>query len=105
MDAQDGQQTLFPKIEPFGEGMLSLGGGQEMYWEQSGNPDGVPVVFLQGPTPPIAVFSTPKPIASSSSTNGAPGDRSLFPNSPTTRRTTLSMISRLFAVISASTAG
>ena len=48
MDAQDGQQTLFPKIEPFGEGMLSLGGGQEMYWEQSGNPDGVPVVFLHG---------------------------------------------------------
>ena len=48
MDAQDGQQTLFPKIEPFGEGMLTLGGGQEMYWEQSGNPDGVPVVFLHG---------------------------------------------------------
>jgi len=48
MDAQAGRQTLFPKIEPFGEGMLSLGGGQEMYWEQSGNPDGVPVIFLHG---------------------------------------------------------
>ena len=48
MDAQAGRQALFPKIEPFGEGMLSLGGGQEMYWEQSGNPDGLPVVFLHG---------------------------------------------------------
>ena len=48
MDAQAGRQALFPKIEPFGEGMLSLGGGQKMYWEQSGNPDGLPVVFLHG---------------------------------------------------------
>jgi len=48
MDAQAGRQALFPKIEPFGEGLLSLGGGHEMYWEQSGNPDGVPVVFLHG---------------------------------------------------------
>lgn len=48
MDAQADRQTLFPKIEPFGEGTLSLDGGHEMYWEQSGNPDGVPVVFLHG---------------------------------------------------------
>jgi len=48
MDAHTDQPTLFPKIEPFGEGMLSLGVVHEMYWEQSGNPDGVPVVFLHG---------------------------------------------------------
>ena len=48
MDAQADRQTLFPKIEPFGEGTLSLDGGHEMYWEQSGNPDGMPVVFLHG---------------------------------------------------------
>ncbi len=48
MDAQADRQSLFPKIEPFGEGTLSFDGGHEMYWEQSGNPDGVPVVFLHG---------------------------------------------------------
>ncbi len=48
MDAQADRQTLFPKIEPFGEGTLPLDGGHEMYWEQSGNPDGMPVVFLHG---------------------------------------------------------
>ena len=48
MDAHADRQTLFPKIEPFGEGTLSLDGGHEMYWEQSGNPNGVPVVFLHG---------------------------------------------------------
>ena len=48
MDAQTDRQPLFPKISPFGDGMLSLDGGHEMYWEQSGNPDGFPVVFLHG---------------------------------------------------------
>jgi len=48
MDAQVDRQSLFPKIEPYGKGILSLGGGHEMYWEQSGNPDGHPVVFLHG---------------------------------------------------------
>lgn len=48
MDAQVDRQNLFPKIQPFGNGMLSLDSGHEMYWEQSGNPDGVPVLFLHG---------------------------------------------------------
>lgn len=48
MDAQTDRQPLFPKISPFEDGMLSLDGGHEMYWEQSGNPDGFPVVFLHG---------------------------------------------------------
>ena len=48
MDTHADRPTLYPKIEPFGEGMLSLGGDHEMYWEQSGNPDGMPVVFLHG---------------------------------------------------------
>lgn len=48
MDAQTERRPLFPKISPFGEGMLSLDGGHEMYWEQSGNPDGFPAVFLHG---------------------------------------------------------
>ena len=48
MDAQVDRLTLFPKIDPFGEGMLSLDGNHVMYWEQSGNPNGMPVVFLHG---------------------------------------------------------
>ena len=48
MDAQTGRQNLFPKIEPFADGMLAVGGGHQIYWEQSGNPDGMPVVFLHG---------------------------------------------------------
>lgn len=39
---------LYPDIEPYSAGMLELGGTHRMYWEQSGNPRGVPVVFLHG---------------------------------------------------------
>lgn len=39
---------LFPPIAPYSTGFLDLADGQQMYWEQSGNPDGVPVVFLHG---------------------------------------------------------
>ena len=39
---------LYPAIEPFASGLLSLVGRHVMYWEQSGNPRGVPVVFLHG---------------------------------------------------------
>ncbi|HSY89012.1 MAG TPA: alpha/beta fold hydrolase, partial [Verrucomicrobiae bacterium] len=40
--------ALYPEIEPFDSGMLDLDGRHKMYWEQSGNPKGVPVVFLHG---------------------------------------------------------
>ena len=39
---------LYPPIEPYGAGMLALDAIHTMYWEQSGNPTGVPVVFLHG---------------------------------------------------------
>ena len=39
---------LFPAIEPFASGMLDLESPHRMYYEQSGNPRGVPVVFLHG---------------------------------------------------------
>ncbi|MEZ5668667.1 MAG: alpha/beta fold hydrolase [Alphaproteobacteria bacterium] len=39
---------LFPPIEPFDSGMLAVGDGHQLYWEQSGRPDGTPVVFLHG---------------------------------------------------------
>jgi proline iminopeptidase len=39
---------LYPDIEPFATGRLPLDGRHVMYWEQSGNPQGVPVLFLHG---------------------------------------------------------
>ncbi len=39
---------LFPEIEPYETGNLALDGRHRMYWEQSGIPDGAPVVFLHG---------------------------------------------------------
>ena len=40
--------TLFPEIEPYQQGMLAVDAIHTIYWEQSGNPTGVPVVFLHG---------------------------------------------------------
>ncbi|MXS84711.1 prolyl aminopeptidase [Nitrosomonas sp. HPC101] len=42
------QTELFPLVEPYDHGMLPLDSIHTMYWEQSGNPDGVPVLFLHG---------------------------------------------------------
>ncbi len=39
---------LYPEIDPFATGRLALDAPHEMYWEQSGQPDGVPVLFLHG---------------------------------------------------------
>jgi len=39
---------LFPPIEPYRHGMLPLDEIHTMYWEECGNPDGVPVLFLHG---------------------------------------------------------
>lgn len=39
---------LFPPIDPYGTGFLRLDDRHSMYWEQSGNPRGVPVIFLHG---------------------------------------------------------
>src|SRR6266568_7878655 len=39
---------LFPEIEPRASGMLRLDAVHSMYWEESGDPAGIPVVFLHG---------------------------------------------------------
>ena len=41
-------EQLFPPINPFQEGRLKLDDIHVMYWEQSGNPRGLPVLFLHG---------------------------------------------------------
>jgi len=39
---------FFPSITPYSTGFLDAGHGHTLYWEQSGNPDGAPVVVLHG---------------------------------------------------------
>lgn len=41
-------RDLYPEIEPYDEGMLPVSPLHTLYYEQSGNPDGTPVVFLHG---------------------------------------------------------
>ncbi len=42
------REQLFPPIDPYESGRLSVDGEHLMYWEQSGNSGGIPVVFLHG---------------------------------------------------------
>jgi proline iminopeptidase len=39
---------LYPEIEPYQQGHLKVSPVHEIYYEQSGNPDGRPVVFVHG---------------------------------------------------------
>ncbi len=41
-------RTLYPPIEPHASGMLDVGDGNQLYWEECGNPAGKPAVFLHG---------------------------------------------------------
>ena len=40
--------ALYPPLEPYDTGMLDVGDGQLVYYEQSGRPDGKPAVFVHG---------------------------------------------------------
>ena len=42
------RREQYPPIEPHRQGCLPVGNGHEIYWEECGNPDGKPVVFLHG---------------------------------------------------------
>lgn len=39
---------LYPPIEPLDSGFLDVGDGHRLYWEISGNPEGVPIAFVHG---------------------------------------------------------
>ena len=41
-------RTLYPEIQPFHSFFLDTGSQHQVYVEQSGNPDGIPVIFLHG---------------------------------------------------------
>ncbi len=40
--------SWYPDLEPYASGLLEVGDGQQIYWEECGNPDGKPAVFLHG---------------------------------------------------------
>ena len=42
------KRKLYPPIEPYDSGYLDVGDQHSLYYEQSGNPDGKPAVFLHG---------------------------------------------------------
>ncbi len=42
------KRSLYLAIEPYRSGYFSVDGGHEIYWEECGNPEGKPVVFLHG---------------------------------------------------------
>ncbi|MGZ9031610.1 MAG: prolyl aminopeptidase [Burkholderiaceae bacterium] len=44
----DTRSVLHPQVEPHDSGMLPLDAVHTMYWEITGKPDGVPVLFLHG---------------------------------------------------------
>lgn len=48
--ASAGRQTgeFYPEIAPFCTGMLSVSDGHQIYFEESGNPNGKPVLFVHG---------------------------------------------------------
>jgi proline iminopeptidase len=47
-DASAERKSLFPPIEPYRSGHLAVDDLHTLYWEECGNPDGEPVVFLHG---------------------------------------------------------
>ena len=42
------RKDLFPDIEPYERGRLAVDPPHDLYWEQSGNPEGAPVFFVHG---------------------------------------------------------
>ena len=41
-------RPLYPKIEPYQTGILAVGDGYQMYYEECGNPQGKPAVYVHG---------------------------------------------------------
>ncbi|XP_017971953.1 PREDICTED: proline iminopeptidase isoform X2 [Theobroma cacao] len=47
-EIQELNRNLYPAVEPYSTGFLKVSDIHTIYWEQSGNPNGHPVVFLHG---------------------------------------------------------
>lgn len=69
---------LYPEIEPYATGLLEVGDGQSVYYEECGNPAGIPAVFVHGAPAAAArrrtgAASTRRSTGSSCSTSAAAG--------------------------------
>ena len=42
------RRDLFPDVEPYERGRLDVDPPHDLYWEQSGNPKGAPILFVHG---------------------------------------------------------
>ncbi len=47
-DNSEIDQVLYPEIEPYSTGMLSVSDLHTIFWERSGNPSGEPVIVIHG---------------------------------------------------------
>ena len=50
----DPHSPLFPPIEPTRHGMLAVDEIHTIYWEEVGNPDGIPVILRSKSSLPLA---------------------------------------------------
>ncbi|MAI63493.1 MAG: prolyl aminopeptidase [Alteromonas sp.] len=41
-------KRLYPDVTSYNDGFIDVGSGHSLYFEQSGNPDGIPVLFIHG---------------------------------------------------------
>ena len=48
MDQESARRELYPAIEPYNSGLLPVGDGHEIYFEECGNPQGKAAVLLHG---------------------------------------------------------
>lgn len=48
MPPNSADTVLFPPLSPYRSGMLPVDATHTLYWEECGNPDGIPVLFLHG---------------------------------------------------------
>jgi proline iminopeptidase len=45
---QPADDAVYPPLEPYRRDLLDVGGGHRIYYEESGNPDGFPMLFVHG---------------------------------------------------------
>jgi proline iminopeptidase len=45
---EQGRKSLYPQTEPYDRGFLTVDSGHRIYYEQAGNPQGKPAVFVHG---------------------------------------------------------
>jgi proline iminopeptidase len=48
MPSAEPRRTLYPEVEPYRTGRLQVSGVHDLYFEESGNPNGKPAVFVHG---------------------------------------------------------